>query len=341
MVRSQDIADIVGVSRQAVSAVLNGRGSSSVSAAKRELILKVAREMNYQPNYQAKNLARGCSRVIGFLYSQQSMLKMLRSPVYPRLINSLSVNLAARGYELSLIGIEDTCDADGILQTVNSGRVDGVICSSYFNSNDPRAEQKHPQQVIFATTTTSEEVFSDIRINGETGIAGLADHLRQQGHEKIAYIGQKGFRLEQHLRIFAERNIPLSEKFIVTEGMYAGNPGDALTCFEITSLHLDMLRNCTAVIFNNDYYARGGCAALRQAGIVPGRDIAVAGHDNLEECDMPFLTTTTAPYDIMGERCAERICAQLNGRQVPSGETINNQLIIRASTADYQQPNRE
>ena len=42
MVRSQDIARIVGVSRQAVSAVLNGHGSSSVSAEKCARIKAVA-----------------------------------------------------------------------------------------------------------------------------------------------------------------------------------------------------------------------------------------------------------------------------------------------------------
>lgn len=338
MVRSQDIADIVGVSRQAVSAVLNGRGTSAVSAEKREKILKVARDLNYQPNESARTLARGCSRVIAFAYTTTNLLKLMRSPVYPRFIASLCFHLSQKGYGFTLVPLENDEDKNQLLQVVNSGRVDGVICHSFFDRENKKArEERSSRMVIFSSTTASEEWFSDVRINGVPGIVALAEHLRSQGHKKIAYVGQHAGerRLTQHLEIFAECGVPIADKYVITGGNYPGNPGDSLVCFEETRKNWDVLRQCSAIVFNNDYYAQGGCAALRLMGAEPGRDIAVAGHDNLEECEEPFLTTTTAPYEILGRRCVERICAQLSGKEIASEEKISNQLIIRQSTADH------
>lgn len=55
MVTIKEIADLCGVSRGTVDRVLNNRGS--VKSEKKELILKVAREMNYTPNPAGRALA--------------------------------------------------------------------------------------------------------------------------------------------------------------------------------------------------------------------------------------------------------------------------------------------
>ena len=67
MIRSKDIAAIVGVSRQAVTAVLNNSRPNCVSREKREAILKVASEHQYQPNQAAVALKTGKSRLIGVI----------------------------------------------------------------------------------------------------------------------------------------------------------------------------------------------------------------------------------------------------------------------------------
>lgn len=46
-VTMKDIAALIGVSRQAVAAALEGNGHTRVSQETREKVLKVARELNY------------------------------------------------------------------------------------------------------------------------------------------------------------------------------------------------------------------------------------------------------------------------------------------------------
>lgn len=55
----KDIALLIGISRQAVAAALEGDGSSRVSEATRAKVIKLARELNYVPNLAARNLRGG------------------------------------------------------------------------------------------------------------------------------------------------------------------------------------------------------------------------------------------------------------------------------------------
>ena len=76
----RDIAEKAGVSPALVSFVMNNRVEANgkkryrVSEASRERILRVAAEMNYQPNAAARMLRKGRSRVIGAILSDMANL---------------------------------------------------------------------------------------------------------------------------------------------------------------------------------------------------------------------------------------------------------------------------
>jgi len=67
MVTCKQIAEMVGVSRQAAASVLNQAPVCLVSDEKRDRILQLARELHYVRNNAARTLARGKSGVIGIL----------------------------------------------------------------------------------------------------------------------------------------------------------------------------------------------------------------------------------------------------------------------------------
>lgn len=76
----RDIAEKAGVSPALVSFVMNNRIEADgkkryrVSDASRQRILRVAAEMNYQPNAAARTLRKGRSRVIGAILSDMANL---------------------------------------------------------------------------------------------------------------------------------------------------------------------------------------------------------------------------------------------------------------------------
>lgn len=69
----KDIAEAAGVSTALVSFVLNGKTKEyRVGEETAQRILKIANEMNYQPNLAAKSLRSGKTKTIGLVVSDIS-----------------------------------------------------------------------------------------------------------------------------------------------------------------------------------------------------------------------------------------------------------------------------
>ena len=64
---AQDVADLAGVSRSAVSLVLNGRADGNISAVKQEAVRDAAAQLHYTPNAVALSLRSKRTATIGVL----------------------------------------------------------------------------------------------------------------------------------------------------------------------------------------------------------------------------------------------------------------------------------
>ncbi|TIU20378.1 MAG: hypothetical protein E5W49_12645, partial [Mesorhizobium sp.] len=80
----------------------------------------------------------------------------------------------------------------------------------------------------------------------------------------------------------------------------------------------------TAIIFNNDAMALGGCKALAEMGIKPGHDIAVIVIVDTPLCRYfsPALTAFRPPLEPMGRRLAEMLLASIPAFAGPEGTRI-------------------
>ena len=123
----KEIARLAHVSQPAVSAALNGSGSTKVSAEKREEILALVSKLNYTPNRMAQRLKGGASRTIGIFgvpyvsILQQSMML------------ELSVELSKYDYNLlTCYGEKGEAAVAAVSEMLNKG-VDGIIINTDFN----------------------------------------------------------------------------------------------------------------------------------------------------------------------------------------------------------------
>jgi len=90
----KDIAEQIGVSNQAVSAVLNSKTNCRVSKEKRERILKLARDLNYQANMSASILRGRRSKLIGIFVDSFARYRTLR------LLQEIERLSSKRGYRI-------------------------------------------------------------------------------------------------------------------------------------------------------------------------------------------------------------------------------------------------
>ena len=94
---SQDVADLAGVSRSAVSLVLNGRGEGNVSAESQAAIRAAAKQLNYSPNAVALSLRTQRSATIGVVVES-----MTASASVGQLLSGASGIAAETGYVLAV-----------------------------------------------------------------------------------------------------------------------------------------------------------------------------------------------------------------------------------------------
>ena len=119
----KDIAEAAGVSTALVSFVLNGKKKEyRVGEETAKRILKIANEMNYQPNLAAKSLRSGKTKTIGLVVSDIS------NPFFSQLARVLEDEAAKRNYTVLFGSSDENKDKmDRIVGNLINKGVDALI----------------------------------------------------------------------------------------------------------------------------------------------------------------------------------------------------------------------
>ena len=126
----KEIAGKAGVSFQAVSAVLNGN-TKVASAATREKILMIARELDYRPNAAARALSSGKTGLIGFITQD------IRFPFYSDF--SYQIQACAESYGYKVLMLESNWDNSRTLECLSamlSYSIDGILMIGNVNDKE-------------------------------------------------------------------------------------------------------------------------------------------------------------------------------------------------------------
>ncbi|HEY0275837.1 MAG TPA: LacI family DNA-binding transcriptional regulator [Paenirhodobacter sp.] len=114
---AHDVARLAGVSQSAVSRSFTP--GASVSETTREKVLLAAKALGYRPNLIARSLITRQSTLIGIA------IPHLDNPFYATLLESLSENLARRGYRAMLFSAPMSTFADPVIEEMLSFRLGG------------------------------------------------------------------------------------------------------------------------------------------------------------------------------------------------------------------------
>src|SRR5262249_21393634 len=102
-----------------------------------------------------------------------------------------------------------------------------------------------------------------------------------------------------------------------------------------TAALLELPERPTAIIADSDLMALAALQAIRDAGLQPGRDVAVVGFDDIEAAALahPPLTTMRQDRAKLGTLAAERAMELIEHPDVRGQDTILPvELVVRAST---------
>lgn len=120
-----DIASILGISKSTVSFVLNDKGDIyNISKETQKMILDKAKELNFVPNFFAKNLRQGKTKTIGLVVADIS------NPFYGELCKIIQEELYKHDYKLFIVNTNDNKEIElQLFRDLLSRSIDALIIS--------------------------------------------------------------------------------------------------------------------------------------------------------------------------------------------------------------------
>jgi DNA-binding LacI/PurR family transcriptional regulator len=327
------IADRAGVSYQTVSNVLNF--PERVRPATRERVLEAIRELNYRPNAAARSLAMSTTRLVALRVGDG---RQNEASILDPFMRELARIGGERGYRLVLdYSPEDDAAQIASFEELHARQaVDGVVIpQTHVGDQRPAWLLEHglPFVAFGRPWGDMAAVHSWVDVDVSLGIRMAAEHLRDLGHTRIAFLGAPLDGGLEDTRLAGWRD--------VVEGLVAPDDLARLHRFVDQSCPAEavteLVRSAapTALITRDDSYAVEASHALERLGLRVGRDVAVVGFDDSELARRasPPLSSVAQPVSEVAELIWESLIDQLEGRpNPPLHRIVPPRLVVRASS---------
>lgn len=325
----RDIARKAGVSVMTVSRALNNK--SDISSETKNLILKIARNMNYTPDGLAKGLTTRKTNTVGVIIPTMDNF-------YAEVVDGIGYELRERGYSLILCNSHGDADEEiKLIRLLREKRVDGMIINPLQKDNRYVDELKSSQISFVFFNRYTEALKCDYVVNDNVYGAYLAvDHLIQKGHRRIIYLCAKPAASSGKERIAG------CKKAITDNGLHSDSLKVVMcqptieSCYKIVKEIISEQEEFSAIFVWDDHHACGAYKAIFEAGMHIPNDIALVGYDDIEISKYLFPPLTTirqANYSI-GENSARVLLDRLNSNDSVSVRkiVIRPELMVREST---------
>ncbi|THF77078.1 LacI family DNA-binding transcriptional regulator [Cohnella fermenti] len=292
----RDIARAAGVSVSTVSKALNEY--PSVNAETREKVLRIARELRYEPNAAARALVGQRSMTLGVFLTTG-----LAHPFFASLLGGIDRALREKGYDLIYLSQARLGPEYSLVRHCRTRNVEGVLAFGLQDTDLSFAELAEAElPAVFIDLDIKGSRIGMVTSDNAQAIREAVGRLHALGHRRIAYVAglagtyveklrKRGFRqgLEDHG--LAER-----PEYVV------GDDFTQASGYEAMQRLLALVERPTAVVCCSDLSALGAMQAAAERGLsVPG-DISVVGFDDIEaaRAGRPALTTIRQDMPGMG-----------------------------------------
>jgi DNA-binding LacI/PurR family transcriptional regulator len=336
----KDIARLLNISISTVSRAL--REMPEIHPDTRRAVMRVAEELDYQPNQLAKNLAKSRTRTIGVIVPNLSY------HFFSALLNSIEDAALQAGYSVLVCqSNESSLRQKTQIENLQRSQVEGFIISLPRDTNDcehvARLVRKNIPLVLVDRHTDSLPV-SKVIVDNQDAAFKATEHLIENGCRRIGYLAGPPQLLLSNQRLTGYRAA------LLKHGLDAGNQY-ILHCDytnENTLLQTMALMNLPhppdGLLTISDRIAYPALFALNQKGVRIPDDVAIASFNNepISAFLSPSLTSVSQPIQQMGAETIRLLLKQIeSGDEVtvePETVVMDTQLIIRESSMRGKRP---
>jgi LacI family transcriptional regulator len=325
----RDVADALGVSKATVSLAINR--SDLVARKTRDRILKKVEELGYIYNRSAAGLSTGRTRAAGLAVHD------ITNPYFSEVSAAIESVLSQNSMMSFLCSTNESLERqERFIKTLVEYRADGLILNPAAGTTvralQPLINRGLPTVLL---TRDVKDLGLDFVGNDEFLALKLATgHLIGLGHQRIAMIGggqrtsasrlrragyraamdQSGLPIDSDLLVDCDTSPSAGETAVKKVMAYKNRP-TAIACF-------------------TDLVALGVISGLYRIGIMPGRDVAVVGCDDIEEAERFYVQMTTVKIHkgSIGQTAADMLMRRIAEPELPPQRIIlKPELVIRSS----------
>ncbi|MFS0784036.1 LacI family DNA-binding transcriptional regulator [Bacillus sp. 1P06AnD] len=334
MATIKDVSKATGFSTTTVSRALNGY--LDVNENTRRKIQEAAKQLGYTPNMLARSLVMKTSHTVGFLITDLKRSGIKDNFMFQTLCGAMDY-LQHLEYELVMLTTTSSKQRNKTYQQLyNERNLDGIIIQG-LKIDDPYLleAKKSCKPCVLIDIPASSPNAGYVTTNQSESAKQATKYLCRMGHRNIAFINGHDSahvsieRLKGYKEALEECDVDFRPEF-VCDGDF--DEDKAKQC--AISLVLGY-PEITAIFCASDVMALGVIKAARELGIMVPDQLSIVGFDNilLSEYVTPSLTTVSQnPYE-MGRKAAEMMVSFIEGKETECIVTLDNQLIVRDSTA--------
>jgi len=307
-----ELAEYLDISIGTVSRALNGK--PDVNEETRKRVLQAAESLGYVANQSGRALRKGTTGVIAFMMQTGSEITGEGDNFFMSIFDGVQTVFARHKLDLvALLCSSQEDPNDYLKRVVARSFADGIILSAT-RRHDARFELLAKRKIPFITLgrslTDVGQPWLDLDFEGmaETSI----DRLVARGHKQIAVTRPHddmnfGYVFEDQCRAtLARHGLRLDDRHI-----FRSTPNEA-GGYKIARELSALDARPTAIVLINDATTVGFYRGLVEAGLKPGRDLAIIGRQSPHSQFLsPGLTSFSLSLRDLGIALAESLLATM------------------------------
>ncbi|WP_375445275.1 LacI family DNA-binding transcriptional regulator [uncultured Fibrella sp.] len=330
----KDIARALNISISTVSRAL--RGMPEIHADTRAAVMRLAEELDYQPNQLAKNLLKSRTRTIGVIVPNLSYY------YFSAMLNSIEEAAMQAGYSVLVCQSNESYLREAThIQNLLRSQVEGFIISLSRDTDNcehvERLVRKGVPVVLF--DRYSDTIAADkVIVNNHDAAFNATMHLLNNGCQRLAVLAGPPQLLISNERLAGYRAA------LASAGI-AENKAYVLHCDftpERTRLQTTALMKLPeppdGLLTISDRIAFTALFALKERGVRVPDDLLVVSFNNEPLCDFlsPSLSSVSQPIQEMGMETVRLLLRQIEATDtdtyVPETKVMGTELVIRESS---------
>lgn len=331
------VAQAVGVSPSTVSNAYNK--PHQLSASLRERILTTAQELGYAgPDAAARALRSGRAGSVGVLFTDK-LAYAFSDPYAVGFLAGLAEVAEEFATSLLLIPLSSS-DTQAGTTAVQQAAMDAaaIFC---VGGQHPALDVLKTRTIPMVSTDRGDHPeLSWVAIDEQAAAAALGRHLARLGHRDLVFLVDNGEAAGAQPVELTLDEVGYTDCELRIRGLQSAMPDARIRL--VSSGHnsilsgrvgaewvLDSQDRPSAIVCVSDVLALGVMEAMQARGLVPGRDVTVAGFDDIPAAEAAGLTTIRQPIKDKG-RIVGRVL--LDPTMTERHILLPTELVVRASS---------